>query len=96
MKVISTAVIKQHAIAANGITKRPLGAGPDSAEISGYRRQLRSYIVGLAEQALTRPQGDPDRVAAVKSLGAIVVAMYVAEHDLRGNIQRAVEATRAA
>lgn len=91
MKVISMAVAKRQAEAArNGIKGRN-----GDAEIAGYRRQLRSYIKLLEKRALTGGQSDPDRIEAVRSLGAMVLAMYVAEHNLREDMHLAIAATAA-
>jgi hypothetical protein len=92
MKVISMAVAKRQADAA----KRGLKGASNDAEIAGYRRLLRAHVKRLEKRALTGPINDPDRIAAIKGLGALVLAMYVAEHNLREDIHRAVAATLVA
>ena len=93
MKVISMQTAKRQGQAARHITK---GRRDDEAEIAGYRRQLRAHIRKLERAALKGPQDDPARIAAVKNLSAIVLVMFVAEHDLRQDIHRAVDATLVA
>lgn len=66
--------------------------GDADKEVAGYRRQLRAHIRDLEKRALKGDAEDPDRIAAVKGLGAIVLAMYVAEHNLRRDIIRSIQA----
>ena len=108
MKVISMAVAKRQAEAAKSVTKRRAdlakrgvmrsvaARGKDDAEIAQYRRQLRAFIKRTEKRALTGAKDDPERMEAVRTLSAMVLAMYVAEHDLRQDIHRAVDATLAA
>ena len=92
MKVISMAAAKRQIEAARSGIAGPKG----DAEIAQYRRQLRSFIKRLEKRALAGKCDDPDRIEAVRTLSAMVLAMYVAEHNLRADIHRAVDATLTA
>jgi hypothetical protein len=92
MKVISMATAKRQTDAArNGLNGRSR-----DPEIVRYRRLLRAHVKRLERRALAGPQSDPARIDAIKSLGALVLAMYVAEHNLREDMHRAIEATLVA
>ncbi|HTI81742.1 MAG TPA: hypothetical protein VL614_14940 [Acetobacteraceae bacterium] len=88
------AVAKRQVEAARNVIKRP--RGDTDKEIAEHRRLLRAHIKRLERRALKGPADDLDRIAAVKNLGAIVLAMYVAEHNLRQDMHRAIEATLTA
>lgn len=94
MSVITTTTAKRQADAARNGIKRP--RGDTDKEIAEHRRTLRAYIRGLEKRASRCALDDPDRIAAIKSLGAMVLAMYVAEHNLRQDMHRAIAATTAA
>lgn len=96
MKVVSLAVVKRQAAAAKAVTVRRAGRAKDDAEVAGYRRQLRTFIKRLEKTAQTGEKDEPARLLAVQTLAALVLAMFVAEHDLRQDIHRAVDATLVA
>jgi hypothetical protein len=95
MRVVSIATAKRQASAATQITHRP-ALSKDSPQIKSYRRLLRVHIRALEQRALAGGKNDPDRMEAVRGLSALVLAMYVAEHDLRSQIQVAVASTAVA
>lgn len=95
MKVTNIATVRRQAAEVARVTKRGRCVR-DNAEIAGYRRQIRGWVKATERRALTGDKDDPARLAAVKSLAAMVLGMYVAEHNLREEIQRAVAATAVA
>lgn len=107
-KIISLATVKRQAKAAMVITKRnadlarrgimrrsAVMSTKDDPEIASYRKLLRAHIGRLEKRALAGPLDDPDRIDAVKGLSAMVLCMYVAEHDLRLDVHRAIAAMPA-
>lgn len=89
MSVVRMTEIRCTARDAALAAKRPAGV-KDPADVAAYRRQIRTHVKALERRALA---GDQD---AIKSMAAMVLAMYVAEHDLRAQIHDAVRATAAA